>query len=85
VNQGGKVVPKQKIARKSTHSGELLREEYSMLRWAVIFLVIALIAGLLGFTGIATAAAGIAKFLFYLFLVVCIVLFVAGFMVAKKM
>ena len=51
-----------------------------MLRWAVIFLVIALIAGLLGFTGIATAAAGIAKFLFYLFLIVCIVLFVAGFM-----
>ena len=78
-------MPKQKTARESTRSGEFLREEYSMLRWAVIFLVIALIAGLLGFTGIATAAAGIAKFLFYLFLIVCIVLFVAGFMVAKKM
>jgi uncharacterized membrane protein YtjA (UPF0391 family) len=78
-------LPEQKTAPGSTRSRELLREEYSMLRWAVIFLVIALIAGLLGFTGIATAAAGIAKFLFYLFLIVCIVLFISGFMLAKKM
>jgi len=34
-----------------------------MLRWAAIFLVIALIAALLGFTGIAGAAADIAKFM----------------------
>jgi len=43
-----------------------------MLRWAVIFLVIALVAALFGFTGIAAAAAGIAKFLFFLFLVICL-------------
>ncbi len=42
-----------------------------MLKWAAIFLVIALIAALFGFTGIVSAAAGIAKFLFFLFLVVC--------------
>jgi len=53
-----------------------------MLRWAVIFLVIALVAALFGFTGIATAAAGIAKFLFFLFLAVCLVLFIAGLSVA---
>jgi uncharacterized membrane protein YtjA (UPF0391 family) len=56
-----------------------------MLRWAVIFLVVALVAALFGFTGIATAAAGLAKFLFFLFLVVCLVLFIAGFTVAKKL
>ena len=56
-----------------------------MLRWAVIFLVIALVAALFGFTGIASAAAGIAKFLFFLFLVVCLVLFIAGFTVAKRL
>ncbi len=40
-----------------------------MLKWALIFAVVAVIAGLLGFTGIAEAAAGdIAKFLFFLFL-----------------
>ena len=46
-----------------------------MLRWAAIFLVIALVAALFGFTGIAAAAAGIAKFLFFLFLVICLVFF----------
>jgi uncharacterized membrane protein YtjA (UPF0391 family) len=56
-----------------------------MLRWAVIFLVIALVAALFGFTGIASAAAGIAKFLFFLFLVICLVLFIAGMSVAKKL
>ena len=56
-----------------------------MLRWAVIFLVVALVAALFGFTGIASAAAGIAKFLFFLFLVVCVVLFIAAFSVAKRL
>ena len=38
-----------------------------MLRWALVFLIIALIAAGLGFTGVAGAAAGIAKILFWLF------------------
>ena len=38
-----------------------------MLRWALIFLVVALILGVLGFTSIAGAAIGIAKLLFYIF------------------
>src|SRR5438067_1349844 len=41
-----------------------------MLRWALIFLIVALIAAVFGFGGIATGAAGIAKILFVLFLVV---------------
>ena len=44
-----------------------------MLSWALTFLVIALIAGLLGFTGIYVAAAGIAKILFFVFLVLFVV------------
>jgi uncharacterized membrane protein YtjA (UPF0391 family) len=44
-------------------------KELSMLRYALIFLVIALIAGALGFGGIAGAATGIAKILFLVFLV----------------
>jgi len=40
-----------------------------MLRWALAFFVVAIIAGVLGFTGIALATAGIAKFLFYLFVI----------------
>jgi uncharacterized membrane protein YtjA (UPF0391 family) len=44
-----------------------------MLRWALTFFVVALIAAVLGFTGIAVAAAGIAKILFYLFLILFLV------------
>jgi uncharacterized membrane protein YtjA (UPF0391 family) len=59
----------------------LLAEEHHcgaivMLRWALIFLVISLIAALFGFGGIAVAAAGIAKFLFFLFLVITLVFLV---------
>ncbi|HEY1504124.1 MAG TPA: DUF1328 domain-containing protein [Stellaceae bacterium] len=46
-----------------------------MLRWALFFLVISLIAALFGFTGISVAAAGIAKVLFFLFIVITVVLF----------
>ena len=44
-----------------------------MLRWALIFLVVAIVAALLGFTGIYVAAAGIAKILFYVFLVLFVI------------
>jgi uncharacterized membrane protein YtjA (UPF0391 family) len=45
-------------------------KETSMLRWALIFLVIAVIAAVLGFGGIAGASAGIAKILFFVFLII---------------
>jgi uncharacterized membrane protein YtjA (UPF0391 family) len=44
-----------------------------MLRWALGFFIVALIAAVLGFTGIAVAAAGIAKVLFFIFLVLFLV------------
>jgi uncharacterized membrane protein YtjA (UPF0391 family) len=44
-----------------------------MLGWALTFLVIALIAGLLGFTTVAGAAMGIAKIVFFVFLVLFVV------------
>ncbi len=44
-----------------------------MLRWALGFFVVAVIAALLGFGGVAFAAAGIAKILFYIFLVLFLV------------
>jgi uncharacterized membrane protein YtjA (UPF0391 family) len=44
-----------------------------MLRWALIFFVVALLAAVLGFTGIAVAAAGVAKVLFYLFVVLFLI------------
>jgi len=44
-----------------------------MLRWALGFFIIALIAAVLGFGGIALAAAGIAKIIFYIFLVLFVI------------
>lgn len=50
-----------------------------MLRWAVIFFVVALVAALFGFTGIAVAAAGIAKILFFIFLVLFLLTLIGSF------
>jgi len=55
-----------------------------MLRWAFIFLVIGLIAGVLGFTGVAGTSIAIAKVLFFIFLAIFLVLMIAGFTVARR-
>ena len=44
-----------------------------MLKWALIFLVISLIAGGLGFSGVARGAATIAKILFGVFLIIFVI------------
>lgn len=51
-----------------------------MLRWAVIFFVIAIIAALFGFTGIAAAAAGIGRVLFFVFILLFVIALLVGFM-----
>lgn len=49
-----------------------------MLRWALIFFVVAIIAAIFGFGGIASAAAGMAQILFYIFLVLFLVALLFG-------
>lgn len=49
-----------------------------MLRYAIIFLIIALIAAAFGFGGIAGTATHIAQILFYIFLVCFIVALIFG-------
>lgn len=44
-----------------------------MLYWAVVFFIIALIAGLFGFGNIMAGASGIAQILFFIFLVLFII------------
>ena len=55
-----------------------------MLYWAFVFLVVALVAGLLGFTTIAGASIAIAKFLAGLFLLVFLVLLIMGLGAARR-
>ena len=55
-----------------------------MIKWAIIFAIIGLVAGVLGFTGIAGAAIGIAKFLFWAGVIIAIILFLLGVTIFKK-
>ena len=49
-----------------------------MLRWAIVFLVIALIAGALGLSGVAGTSSNIAWILFVVFLILMVVSFIFG-------
>lgn len=49
-----------------------------MIGWAIAFLIIALVAGLLGFTGVAGAAVDIAWILFVVGLILAVVFFIFG-------
>jgi uncharacterized membrane protein YtjA (UPF0391 family) len=49
-----------------------------MLRWAILFLIVAIIAGVFGFGGISAAATDIARLLFVVFLVLFVIALVAG-------
>jgi uncharacterized membrane protein YtjA (UPF0391 family) len=64
----------QHRANVTTHT----QRRYVMLHYALVFLVVALIAAALGFGGIAGAAAGVAKILFVIFLVLFVASLVAG-------
>ena len=69
---------------RESASGYLVRRfgkgEATMLYWALVFLIVALVAAALGFGGIAGASAGIAKILFFIFLVLLLVSLVTHFM-----
>jgi uncharacterized membrane protein YtjA (UPF0391 family) len=50
-----------------------VEKEAYVLYYALVFLIVAIIAGLLGFGAIAFAAAGIAKILFFVFLILFLI------------
>jgi uncharacterized membrane protein YtjA (UPF0391 family) len=49
-----------------------------MLRWALLFLIVALVAGAFGFGGIAAAATDFARLLFVVFLALFVIALVVG-------
>ena len=55
-----------------------------MLRWALAFFALALVAALFGFGGIAVAAADIARILFFVFLVLFLVAALSGVVRAPR-
>ncbi len=51
-----------------------------MLKWALIFFVVSLIAGGLGLTGISAAASGIARMLFFIAVSIFLIFLVLAMM-----
>lgn len=49
-----------------------------MIKWAVTFLILALVAGLFGFGLIANLTFGIAKILFYIFIALFVISLIFG-------
>ena len=60
-----------------------MEAETFMLRLALFFLVVSLIAALFGFTGISVAAAGIARLLFFAFLILFIIFLVLALLAGR--
>ena len=51
-----------------------------MIKWAIIFFVISVIAGFFGFTNVATGAKTISKWLFFIALTIFLIVLVFGVM-----
>jgi uncharacterized membrane protein YtjA (UPF0391 family) len=58
------------------YQSNLKSQEWIMLSWALVFLVLALVAAAFGFGGIAGTATSIAQLLFVGFLVLTVITFV---------
>jgi uncharacterized membrane protein YtjA (UPF0391 family) len=55
----------------------------SLLKWALIFFLVSIVAGIFGFTGISAASADVARILFYIFVVIFLVLLILGLVVFR--
>jgi len=55
-----------------------------MLRWAVAFFIVAIVAAIFGFGDIAAAATGVAKILFYVFLILFLISLVSGITLRRR-
>ncbi len=56
-----------------------------MLRWAIIFLLIAIIAGIFGFADVEAASASIAKVLFGIFMIGFLLIVVFGMAIGSRL
>jgi uncharacterized membrane protein YtjA (UPF0391 family) len=55
----------------------------SILKWALIMLIVSVVAAIFGFTDLAAASADVARVLFFIFVVIFLVLLVFGLRAAR--
>jgi uncharacterized membrane protein YtjA (UPF0391 family) len=60
-------------ARRTTRN-----QEVGVIKWAIIFFIISVVAGFFGFTGVASGARTIAKVLFFIALVIFLIVLIFG-------
>jgi uncharacterized membrane protein YtjA (UPF0391 family) len=70
------------LGSSGRHGASPMQEKH-VLKYAIIFALISVVAGALGFTGLAAGAAGIAKVLFVVFLVLTVVFVVLAIKAAS--
>jgi uncharacterized membrane protein YtjA (UPF0391 family) len=74
----------QRIWRRRRSGGRTFKEQaMTILKWALIFFLVSVVAGILGFTGISAASADVARFLFYVFVVIFLVLLILGLTILR--
>lgn len=56
-----------------------------MLKLALFFLIVSLIAGVFGFSGISAASAGMAKILFFIAITIFVVVLLIGLFTARSL
>jgi uncharacterized membrane protein YtjA (UPF0391 family) len=72
------------ILRGHRSGGRFFREQaMTILKWALIFFLVSVVAGILGFTGVSAASADVARFLFYVFVVIFLVLLILGLTILR--
>jgi len=54
-----------------------------MIKWAIIFFIVSVVAGFFGFTGVAAGARSVAKVLFFIAIVIFLVILIFGVMLGK--
>ncbi len=55
-----------------------------MLKWALAFFIVAIMAGFFGFGGITSGASQIARVLLFFFVVISLVSLVGGFVMGRR-
>ena len=66
------------LVRVAKAAADIGGQVVTLLKWALVFFLISVVAGILGFTGISAASADIARILFYIFVVIFLVLLILG-------
>jgi uncharacterized membrane protein YtjA (UPF0391 family) len=74
----GNLAERSDVLGKASHAARQRETERPMLYWAIVFFIIAVVAGVFGFGGVESAVSKISEVLFFVFLVIFLIALVMG-------